>query len=50
LLVPAQIVEFEVTEIGAVATVTVTVPMDWQPVRLEAVTVYVVVVVGDATT
>lgn len=39
-----------VTEIGALATVTVTVPFDWQPIKFVPVIVYVVVELGEATT
>lgn len=50
MIVPAQIVLPDVTEIVGLATVTVTVPIDWQLAVSRDVTVYVVVDAGDAMT
>jgi hypothetical protein len=50
LVAPVQIVALAVTDNGTVFTVTVTVVLDWQPVRFVPIMVYVVVEDGDATT
>jgi hypothetical protein len=49
-IVPLQMEELELTDTEGEVTVTVAVPVDWQPEALAEVTVYVVVFDGDATT